>query len=263
MPVRFQVLSDLHIDSYARRDLPIGEIPYTNADAILVAGDTSNGLLGIEWLIGESTRLEKPIFVIVGNHEYFGHNILTLDEQIKALTQDTQVHFLQCTTFEFMGVRIIGTTLWTDYQYQPQDNTLEIAQQFMRDYREIYYDNRLLTPQDTVSIHQRQRAWLQNALKQSQKDAMPTVVMTHHSISPLSIAPKYANFASNAGFVVDLSEWLQSDFAPDIWLHGHTHEAFDYQQGHTRVIVNPRAYPNEISSTGVVFDWHKVIEVMV
>lgn len=46
MPVRFQVLSDLHIDSYARRDLPIGEIPYTNADAILVAGDTSNGLFG-------------------------------------------------------------------------------------------------------------------------------------------------------------------------------------------------------------------------
>lgn len=44
MPVRFQVLSDLHIDSYARRDLPIGEIPYANADAILVAGDTSNGL---------------------------------------------------------------------------------------------------------------------------------------------------------------------------------------------------------------------------
>ena len=263
MPVRFQVLSDLHIDSYARRDLPIGEIPYTNADAILVAGDTSNGLLGIEWLIGESKRLEKPIFVIVGNHEYFGHNILELDAQIKALTQDTQVHFLQCASFEFMGVRIIGTTLWTDYQYQPQDNTLEIAQQFMRDYREIYYDNRLLTPQDTVAIHQQQRAWLQNALKQSKKDAMPTVVMTHHSISPLSIAPKYANFPSNAGFVVDLSEWLKSDFAPDIWLHGHTHEAFDYQQGHTRVIVNPRAYPNEISSTGIVFDWHKVIEVMV
>ena len=94
MSVRFQVLSDLHIDSYARRDLPIGKIPYTNADAILVAGDTSNGLLGIEWLIGESKRLEKPIFVIVGNHEYFGHNILTLDVQIKALTKDTQVHFL-------------------------------------------------------------------------------------------------------------------------------------------------------------------------
>lgn len=35
MPVRFQVLSDLHIDSYARRDLPIGEIPYANADSTL------------------------------------------------------------------------------------------------------------------------------------------------------------------------------------------------------------------------------------
>ena len=45
------------------------------------------------------------------------------------------------------------TTLWTDYQYQPQDNTLEIALNSLCDYREIYYDNRLLTPQDTVAIH--------------------------------------------------------------------------------------------------------------
>ena len=70
--------------------------------------------------------------------EYFGHNILDLDAQIKALTQDTQVHFYNARAFEFMGVRIIGTTLWTDYQYQPQDNTLQIAQQFMRDYRERF-----------------------------------------------------------------------------------------------------------------------------
>ena len=55
MPVRFQVLSDLHIDSYGGRDLPIGEIPYTNADAILVAGDTSMGF----WASGMAYRRIK------------------------------------------------------------------------------------------------------------------------------------------------------------------------------------------------------------
>lgn len=261
MPVRFQVLSDLHIDSYARRGLPVGEIPHTQADAILVAGDTSNGTEGIKWLIRESKRLDKPIFVITGNHEYFGENIVELDSQIKALTHNTQVYFLQGDSVDFKGVRIIGTTLWTDYQYQATDDTLAIAQQFMRDYREIHYGTRMLMPQDTVTLHNVQRAWLLAALQQSQKDNMPTVVMTHHSISPRSIAAKYADFASNAGFVVDLSQWLVSDFAPDVWVHGHTHEAFDYKQGKTHVVVNPRAYPNEISSTGIVFDWQKIIEV--
>lgn len=261
MPVRFQVLSDLHIDSYARRQLPVSEIPDTDADAILVAGDTSNGLSGITWLIGESQRLDKPIFVIAGNHEYFGQDILVHDAQIKELTRDTQVHFLQCDSIDFKGVRILGTTLWTDYQYRADSGTLATAQQFMRDYQEIKHGARLLTPQDTVVIHQAQRAWLLNALKQSRNDQLATVVMTHHSVSPCSIAPKYADFPSNAGFVVDLSDWLDSDFAPKIWVHGHTHEAFDYVQTNTRVVVNPRAYPSEISSTGIVFDWHKMIEV--
>ena len=261
MSVRFQVLSDLHIDSYARRGLQVGAIPQTDADAILVAGDTANGMVGIQWLIAESQRLAKPIFVIAGNHEYFGEDMLQLDSQIKALTCDTQVHFLQCDSVDFMGVRIIGTTLWTDYLYQANANTVAIAQQFMRDYQEINYGNRRLTPLDTVTMHQRHRAWLLDALQQSHKDNMPTIVMTHHSISPQSIAAKYADYPSNAGFVVDLSEWLDADFAPDVWIHGHTHEAFDYVQGHTRVVVNPRAYPNEVSSTGMLFDWEKVIKV--
>lgn len=261
MPVRFQVLSDLHIDSYARRELPVGQIPRTEADAILVAGDTSNGLLGIEWLIDESQRLNKPIFVIAGNHEYFGKDILVLDAQIKDLTRNTQVHFLQCDSVDFKGVRILGTTLWTDYQYQSTATTLAVAQQFMRDYQEINKGSRLLIPQDTIEIHQQQSAWLLAALQRSLQDNMPTVVMTHHSISPQSIAPKYAEFPSNAGFVVDLSQWLETEYAPKLWVHGHTHEAFDYIQANTRVVVNPRAYPNEISSTGIVFDWQKMIEV--
>jgi Icc-related predicted phosphoesterase len=51
------------------------------------------------------------------------------------------------------------------------------------------------------------------------------------------------------------------DWAPTLWVHGHTHEAFDYRINDTRVIVNPRAYPNEVSSTALEFAWDRVIEV--
>jgi predicted phosphodiesterase len=30
-----------------------------------------------------------------------------------------------------------------------------------------------------------------------------------------------------------------------LWIHGHTHWAFDYKIGETRVLANPRGYPHE------------------
>ena len=88
-----------------------------------------------------------------------------------------------------------------------------------------------------------------------------TVVMSHHSISPLSVSEKYATLPSNAAFVSDLSAWMSEPWAPTLWVHGHTHEAFDYRIDKTRVIVNPRAYPNEVSSTAIEFAWDRVIEI--
>lgn len=259
--VRFHILSDLHIDSYSRRGLPVGDIPVTDCDAVIVAGDTANGEIGIRWLIEQAARLDKPFFVIAGNHEYFGHDVNTLDSQLRAMTVGTGVNFLQCDMVMFRGIRLLGTTLWTDYQYQANVETLPTALRFMQDYQAIRWQSRLFTPQDSIVLHERQRAWLLAALQQAAQDHVPTLVISHHSISPRSVSQKYANFSSNAGFVSDLSDWLTADFAPKLWVHGHTHEAFDYVQGNTRVVVNPRAYPSEISSTGIVFDWGKVVTV--
>ena len=85
--------------------------------------------------------------------------------------------------------------------------------------------------------------------------------MSHHSISPLSVSKKYAELPSNAAFVSDLSAWMSAPWAPTLWVHSHTHEAFDYRINKTRVIVNPRAYPNEMSSTAIAFAWDRVIEI--
>lgn len=262
--MKIQILSDLHIDSYVRQAQPIGHIPKTDADIVLVAGDTANS--GMAWLQEQAARLAVPIITITGNHEYFNEDVLHFDEKLATwdnydAVSNQGVKVLQCQCVDIGEVRILGCTLWTDYQCQADADTIEISKRFMRDYKQIYAGSELFSPELSMQLHAKQRQWLQQALKTSQELGKTTVVMSHHSISPLSVSEKYANLPSNAAFVSDFSMWMAEPWAPKLWVHGHTHEAFDYQLNNTRVVVNPRAYPNEVSSTALAFAWDKVVKL--
>lgn len=264
--MKLQILSDLHIDSYARQSHPIGHIPKTDADVVLVAGDTANSDSGMPWLQEQAARLQVPLITIAGNHEYFNENVLEFDEKLATWDNyDNEsmqgVKILQCQHIDIDDVRILGCTLWTDYQYKANEETMEKAKHFMRDYKQIYAGNELFSPEVSIQIHAKQRQWLQQALITAKELGKKTIVMSHHSVSPLSVSEKYASLPSNAAFVSDFSEWMHKDWAPMLWVHGHTHEAFDYRIGNTRVIVNPRAYPNEVSSTALAFSWDKVTHI--
>ena len=265
--MKIQILSDLHIDSYVRQARPLGYIPKTQADIVLVAGDTANSDSGMAWLQDQAARLAVPIITVAGNHEYFGEDVLHFDEKLATWDNyEAKSHqglkMLQCQHVDIDDVRILGCTLWTDYQYQADADTMEVAKRFMRDYKQIYAGSELFSPELSVQLHAKQRLWLQQALVTAKQLGKKTVVMSHHSISPLSVSEKYANLPSNAAFVSDLSRWMAEPWAPKLWVHGHTHEAFDYQLHNTRVVVNPRAYPNEVSSTALAFAWDKVVTLI-
>ena len=283
--MKLQILSDLHIDSYERRGQPIGAIPKTDADVILVAGDTANSDKGMVWLQQQAISLDKPILTIAGNHEYFNEDVLTFDATLASWDNFTDVNndvdastnalpnktanynygqgvrVLQCQAVDYEEVRILGCTLWTDYEYQRTPDTIPQALKFMRDYQQIRAGEALFSPEVSMQLHAKQRAWLKSALQTAHDEQKTVVVMTHHSVSPLSVSKKYAHLPSNAAFVTDLSHWMHAAWAPKLWVHGHTHEAFDYRLGNTRVVVNPRAYPGEVSSTELEFAWQKVVEI--
>lgn len=80
--MKLQILSDLHIDSYARQSRPIGHIPKTDADIVLVAGDTANSDRGMPWLQEQAARLQVPLITISGNHEYFDEDVLSFDQKL-------------------------------------------------------------------------------------------------------------------------------------------------------------------------------------
>ena len=93
-------------------------------------------------------------------------------------------------------------------------------------------------PHGLAPIHQ-SRSFIFEQLKKA--EGRKTVVMTHHGISPLSIHERYRGDNLNWAFMSDLSQEIL-DHGPLLWVHGHTHDSFDYVLGKTRVVVNPYGY---------------------
>ncbi len=98
--------------------------------------------------------------------------------------------------------------------------------------------NRKLRAADTLRIHQAQRAWLREKL--SEPFAGPTVVVTHHAPHRGSLAQRYADDWVSGAFVTELPEAFFE--VPVLWVHGHTHQQFDYLVHTCRVVCNPRGY---------------------
>lgn len=69
------VLSDLHTE-FADFDLP-----ETNADVVVLAGDIGVGTGGLDWI--RKQRLHKPVIYVPGNHEFYGRDI-ALTEQLSS-----------------------------------------------------------------------------------------------------------------------------------------------------------------------------------
>ncbi|HVJ59296.1 MAG TPA: metallophosphoesterase, partial [Burkholderiaceae bacterium] len=101
-------------------------------------------------------------------------------------------------------------------------------------------------------------AWLDEQFAQPHDG--PTVVVTHFAPARGSIAARFAGSPINGCFVSDLEARIRQ-WRPQLWLHGHTHDSFDYRVGETRIVANPRGYaPNGVIENAK-FDPQLVIAV--
>jgi Icc-related predicted phosphoesterase len=93
--------------------------------------------------------------------------------------------------------------------------------------------------QNVISVE-----YIESQLKKLKKDQR-RIVVTHHTPSFRSCHPRWEGDPMNHCFHSNLHQLMSEDWAPEIWIHGHTHDACEYVQGNTRVICNPKGYPNE------------------
>jgi predicted phosphodiesterase len=239
------ILSDLHL---SRGPLAT---PENDADAVVLAGDIARPEEAVSW----ASRLPKPVLYVPGNHEFYGGNIAGTVAQLKARCAGTRIHVLDNDQIVLGGVRFLGTTLWTDFMLfgagELRAAAMREATRFMRDFATIRAGDALFTPADSAALFRRDAAWLERKLSQPYDG--PTVVITHHAPSRNSIHPRFAGSLLNACFVSDADSLLDAGRVR-LWVHGHTHDSFDYVVNGTRVLCNPRGYAKDGANENPLFD---------
>lgn len=95
-----------------------------------------------------------------------------------------------------------------------------------------------LRPAETVKWHMASRAYI--AAELAKPFGGKTIVVTHHLPSLRSVHQRFKEDPLTPAFASNCDDLL--DLGADLWIHGHTHDSFDYLAGKTRVVCNPRGY---------------------
>ncbi|MEG3619769.1 metallophosphoesterase [Magnetovibrio sp. PR-2] len=252
--IKILVVSDLHLE-FERTQSPVGP-KFTSTlneiDLVLLAGDTWAGPKTATWICEWAERLNVRVAWVAGNHEFYSHKI---EKTIKAFRSTCQksrrVDYLEKDAVELevhdRKLRVLGTTLWTDFAlYGNPAQAKAAASDMMNDFRKITEDvggkagiYTKFRPDHAQKRHFLSRIWLNDEL--SKPFDGTTIVMTHHSPHPNSVPGRYRSDAVTPAYASDLTEML-TEHEISLWVHGHTHVSFDYEVGGTRVVCNPRGY---------------------
>lgn len=256
--MRLAILSDLHLTVAA---MPV---PQIDCDVLILAGDVARPQQAIDW----ARQWAVPVIFVPGNHEFYGGSLSGTVAALRQQAHGSNVHVLDRDALCIGGVRFLGCTLWTDFRLFATEEmraaSVAEACKSMRDFSRITTGevsdagDARFSPAVSRQIFEQSVGWLEDAF--AQPFAGSTVVVTHHAPSPGSINPKYAGSLLNACFVSDLDAQI-ARWNPALWVHGHTHDSYDYQVANTRVVCNSRGYARDGIAENAAFDPALVIAV--
>ena len=219
-------------------------------DLVILVGDIHTTSHGLDW--AAKTFGQTKTVYILSNHEYYdgmpfsrGNGILQNHADSYRLA-DHPLYVLDNDAIVVDGARVIGTTLWMDLKLHDNADEMKLkANDLINGYRKIVWDvGESLTPEHTIQRHRESEAYLEKTLAEDFDGK--TVVVTHHLPNETACFPDYRPpyDYSNPFFASNLDDLIINSGA-DLWVFGHTHSSHDYKIGDTRMVCNPRGYPNE------------------
>ncbi len=152
-----QYISDIHLEF--RYNLPKIK---ALADILVLAGDIGDPRSKIyKWFLSDVSSKFKKIFLICGNHEYYGSDIEPTNQFIRGLLVVwPNITFLDNDYEDYCGYRFIGSVLW-DQEATATSNDYKCIEGHTLDSRN--------------ALHTNCRQYIQSMINVPQK----TIVITH------------------------------------------------------------------------------------
>ena len=256
--MNIQLLSDLHLETHPHfvpefapgADVLIlaGDIGSYQEGSMLVTQDDHNFGLARFSPRADLAAWPVPVFFVPGNHEYDGMPFEEAHTRLQETCERLQITWLHRRVKVMNGVRLIGCTLWSDFEaLVPHQGPLtqqlkarekaERAADFYLRKTGTTLDGKPFLSDAVRAQAQADQAWLTQALSEPFEGV--TVVVTHFAPSLKSADPRYGLTPGTAGFCNALDHLLPK---ANLWLHGHLHCAHDYVHAGCRVVANPLGY---------------------
>lgn len=253
--MKIRLLSDLHTEGWAFKYNRLNE------DVLVLAGDIGVGPRVVDF-IKSTFPADLPIVFVAGNHEYYKQNFEDTKRLFTESFEGTNVKFLNNDSRIINGVRFLGGTMFSDfglygevYRYAAESD----SERSIMDFHIVYTkeDNAFWSIKDHKAEFAKFDKYMKFMLKEPFEGK--TVVVSHFLPSINSISDRFKGsnlnpyFASNCEHLMGFS---------DLWLHGHTHDSFDYEIAGTRVVCNPKGYGAENSQWAkLYFNPNLIIEI--
>jgi len=242
--MRFQVLSDLHLERHPERLGLLAVLP-VRADVLVLAGDLSGGP-GAERQSAHFARLFADAaarwphtVVVLGNHDHHGdRGDQAYLRAHAAAAGHANVHVLDNAVVVIAGVRVLGCTMWGRFEDLDPAATVErtpftaAAIRGLADASHKFLASHW-RPGDVVVTHY-----------------LPCSTQTLRDVYGHRIRFPYApetssRIAATTPAGGDHRDKLERSA---LWISGHTHDAFDVRCGDGRWVCNPLGLVGE--STG-------------
>ncbi|MFC4634346.1 metallophosphoesterase [Dokdonia ponticola] len=230
-----QICSDLHLELVQNRNWILENPLVPKGDILIIAGDTFyiNDQMGTLDFIKKVSDDFKAVYLIPGNHEYYGGydvstGLVSTREAIRS-----NVFLVNNHTETIDGVYFIFSTLWS----RIQKNILAVLRG-MTDFRKIQYQNKKLTIDHFNALHDACFEFIKSEVQREGKK----VVVTHHLPSELCMAAEFKNSLLNDAFCVEKTNFILNSNI-DYWIYGHSHRNLkDFEIGSTKMMTNQFGY---------------------
>lgn len=227
--MRIQVLSDIHAEFHTDE----GEQFITEylrpkgVDVLIIAGDIGSGKSLIYSLRLVSQKYANAsVLYVPGNHDFYNSNFTAVLDKLALLDASINNLFVLNNKVLFIeGIPFVGAPLW----FRQHEEYKKYAA-MLNDFRLIGDFNKTVFEENKKSLD-----FLNWHVS---KDA---IVITHHVPTPKSTPGRYKGDPVNMFFNCDMED-LIIERKPKLWIHGHTHDSFNYMLEKTHIVCNPLGY---------------------